>query len=715
MLLGKLLPRPQHDELPLRLMDIALPLQDKQGNFIGVLAAHLSLDWTYQLRKQLLDPIDEHGLEMVLINRGGDVIVGTERLPAKSANLSSLGTVAQAREGRIVTAVETWPDGRRYLTAAAPALGTHPYPGLGWSVLVRLDEASAFGEARRLGWITLVIGLLSALGFSGLIWWAMGRKLRPMEQLSQAAAAFDVNQPQSPLPAVAGDGEVAVFARSMSHVVNALGESRERFQTLFDHAPVAMAFVNPDGRLQLLNARFTALLGYDARHIPHVDQWFLQAFPDGPARSAARERWLLALQHIGQGPVPLPQAEYELRRFDGSTCIVEASGIALPDGLLVSFQDLTERRQAEASLRLWAEAFEHSDVGFMIADVKTNTIIAANPAFSRQRGYAPNALSGMPVKCLYPEQATSGLLAALERVNLEDHVVFESEHVTRDGHIFPVLIDVTLLRDDEGHPLRRIAHVLDLTERQRAAREILRLNTELEQRVVERTAELSAANRELNSFSYTVSHDLRTPLRTINGFVQLLDSECASTLGDDGREYLQRIQNGTRRMGELIEGLLALSRHTSKPLEREAVNLSAIAERRLAELMAADPMRHVAVNIEPGLVADCDASLAEALMVNLLDNAWKYSAKTDNAQICFCRDEVDGLRGFCVRDNGAGFDMARASHLFEPFQRLHHPSDFQGTGVGLATVRRIVDRHGGRITVQATPGQGARFCFTLRP
>lgn len=715
VLLGKLLPPPQHDELPLRLMDIALPLHDKEGAFIGVLGAHLGLDWTYQLRNQLLDQLDEPDLEMLLVNRLGDVIVGTGSLPAGKANLSSLDAVQQSLGGRTVTTVETWPDGRRYLTAAAPALGTHPYPGLGWAVLVRLDEATAFGEARRLGWITLGVGLSSALCFSAVIWWTVGRKLRPMERLSQAVAAFDVNSHQVPLPAVEGEGEVAVFARSMSHVVNALGESRERFQTLFDHAPVAMTFINPDGTIRLLNARFTEVMGYEARHLPDIEQWFMQAYPEGPSRDAARTRWQQALPHIGQATKPLPSFEHELRCFDGSTRIVEASGIALPDGVLVSLHDLTERRQAEASLRLWAEAFEHSDVGFMIADVKTNTVIAANPAFSRQRGYAPNELSGMPVRCLYPEHATAGLHAALERVNEQDHVVFETEHIARDGHTFPVLIDVTLLRDGEGRPLRRIAHVLDLTERERAAQEIRRLNAELEQRVVERTAELSAANRELNSFSYTVSHDLRAPLRTVNGFVELLVGECADALGREGREYLQRIQNGTRRMGELIEGLLALSRHTSKPLEREAVNLSAIAQRRLAELAAADPTRQVAVQIEPDLVADCDASLAEALMVNLLDNAWKYSAKTDDAQICFGRGEVDGLRGFCVRDNGAGFDMALASHLFEPFQRLHHPSDFQGTGVGLATVRRIVDRHGGRITVQAAPGQGARFCFTLRP
>ena len=715
VLLGKLLPPPELDELPLRLMDISLPLLDRQGHFIGVLATHLSLDWAYQVRHQLLDQLDVPGLEMLLVNRDGEVIVGSPTLPARDAtNLSSLTVFTGSKAGRVGTAIETWPDGRRYLTAAAPALGTHPYPGLGWTVLVRLDEATAFADARRMGWRALAVGLVSALMFSWITWWAMGRKLRPMERLSQAVADLDVNRPLVSLPEVAGSGEVAVFARSMARLVNALGESRERFQMLFDHAPVAMAFVAADGQVLLLNARFTQLLGYDIRHVPHVDQWFVQAFPEGPAREAARERWRNALPHVGKTPMALPTAEYELRCYDGSTCIAESGGIALPDGMLVSFQDLTERRRAEAGLRLWAEAFEHSEVGLLISDVRTETLIAANPTFAQQRGYTARELNGLPVASLYPERALPGLRDALEQAYVDDHIVFETEHITRDGRIFPVLIDLTVLRDADGRPVRRVSYVQDLTERERAAQEIRRLNTELEQRVVERTAELSAANRELDAFAAAVTHDLRAPLRTVNGFAQILLDEFAGLLGDEGRQHLQRIQDGTRRMGELIEGLLALSHHTNKPLDRSRVDLSAIAARRLAELAAAEPARQVVVEVEPGLEADCDAALAEALLVNLLDNAWKYSARTPQAHIRFCRDTVDGLSGFCVCDNGAGFDMAKAGHLFEPFQRLHHPSEFQGTGVGLATVRRIVDRHGGRITVQAAPGQGARFCFTLR-
>lgn len=715
VLLGGLLPRPARDELPLRLIDIALPLRDEQGTLIGVLAAHLSLDWTYELRDQLLAELDGMALEMLLVNRAGEVILGSNSLPAKQTTLSDVSVVQRALAGQIATAIETWPDGRPYLSAAAPALGSHPYPGLGWAVVVRAAEDAALGGARRLAQGTLLTGLLAALFFSGLVWWLVGRQLRPLQQLGKVAAGIDVNGPTVALPEPVGESEAAVFTRSLLRLVNALRQSRERFQDLFERAPVAIAFFSLDGRLLNRNGRFLQLFGAGSERLTDFAQWVDHAFPAGPDRDQAHRRWARVRQMAIDSPVEVPGAEYAIRRGDGTERIVDANVIVLPDGILTAFHDLTERREAEASLRLWGEAFEHSEVGIVIVDATRNTIVAANPAFSRQRGYTPQELAGCPSGCLFPAERSADLGRLHQLLGSRDHAVMESEHIARDGHTFPVLIDVSVLRDAQDRPVRRVAYVLDLTEREQAAREIRRLNEELEQRVIERTAELSAANRELGSFAGAVSHDLRAPLRNINGFVQILQSDFADALGSEGLAHLQRIQSGTRRMSELIEGLLALSRHTNKPLARETVNLSALAQRHLAELAAAEPARRVVVDIEPDLLADCDAALAEALMVNLLDNAWKYSSKTPEARIRFHRGTVDGVQGFCVSDNGAGFDMAKAQRLFEPFERLHHASEFQGTGVGLATVRRIVDRHGGRIVAQAAPGQGASFCFTLRP
>lgn len=714
-LLAKLLPPARWDELPMRLLDVSLPLHDKDGQFIGVLAAHLSLDWAYDLRTQLLASVEGDQMEMILFDGEGRVIVGSPGVPAMRTPLGGLESLRKSGEGQLHTLLETWPDGGRYLTTAVPAGGSGLFPGLGWTVVVRNAEDAAFIAADRLTLVTLLCGVIVALVFSMLMWLLVSRQMRPLERVSEAAQQMDANGLMKHLPEPRGEGEVAVFTRSLTSLVNALRESRERFELLFEHAPVALAFIAPDGKVLNTNAQFASLFGYGRHQIDHVDTWFRLAFPDPSLRSEAQARWQKARQATGQERVELPGGEYTVHRQGNGICIVETSAIAMKDGLLVAFHDLTGRRQAEADLHLWAEAFERSEVGLLVSDAVTNTIVAANPAFSRQRGYEPGELTGAPVDTLYPMRRHTDLQIILSALDTQDHCIFESEHIARDGRIFPVLIDVTVLRDAGGHVVKRVSHVLDLTDRKRAEQEVLRLNAELEQRVQDRTAELSAANRDLDSFAYSVSHDLRAPLRSVNGFAQILESDHAAQLGDEGRIYLQRIRQGTQKMAELIEGLLALSRYAKAPLHRETLDLSAMATRRLQELAAAEPDRLVTVEVQPGLSADGDASLTEALLVNLLDNAWKYTGKTEAPRIRVYAGELSGLWGVCVSDNGAGFDMIKAHRLFEPFQRLHQHSEFLGTGVGLATVRRIVERHGGQIRVMAAPGQGATFCFNLSP
>jgi signal transduction histidine kinase len=232
-------------------------------------------------------------------------------------------------------------------------------------------------------------------------------------------------------------------------------------------------------------------------------------------------------------------------------------------------------------------------------------------------------------------------------------------------------------------------------------------------RVRERTVELEAANKELEAFCSSVSHDLRAPLRILDGFCDALREECGPDLTTDAAESLGQIMGAARRMNELIDGFLRLSRSTRGELFREDVDLSSLAERILAEMARAQPERAVRWQVQPGLSAWCDARLAEVLLSNLLGNAWKYTGRTDNPLISFTGGGDNGARVFLVSDNGAGFDMALAPRLFAPFQRLHGQEDFPGVGIGLATVRRIVDRHGGTISVEAAPGRGATFRFTL--
>jgi light-regulated signal transduction histidine kinase (bacteriophytochrome) len=236
---------------------------------------------------------------------------------------------------------------------------------------------------------------------------------------------------------------------------------------------------------------------------------------------------------------------------------------------------------------------------------------------------------------------------------------------------------------------------------------------ELERMVAERTLELASANQELEAFSYSVAHDLRAPLRRIDGFSQLLLEDYAGKLDAEGSKYLQQIRKSAQEMGRLIDDLLALSRVTRSELRRERVDLTTLARSILARLQKNEPGRKAKLVISAGLSANGDTHLLSVVLENLLGNAWKFTGKRPLARIEVGARQEEGQRVFFVRDNGAGFDMAYAHKLFGPFQRLHSAAEFEGTGIGLATVQRIVRRHGGRVWAEAEVGRGATFYFTL--
>jgi PAS domain S-box-containing protein len=255
--------------------------------------------------------------------------------------------------------------------------------------------------------------------------------------------------------------------------------------------------------------------------------------------------------------------------------------------------------------------------------------------------------------------------------------------------------------------------VRDVSARKQTENEIRQLNESLERKVLVRTQELQRSNEELEAFSYSLAHDLRTPLRGISGFSAVLASNSADKLDATGLDYLRRIQSATRRMGDLMDDLLELAHASRVKLQRQDVDLSGIASLLAAELRDTDPKRRVEFIITPGIVASADPGLMRICLNNLLGNAWKFTSKKEYATIEFGRTAAAGTEAFCVRDNGIGFDPAFSGKLFGQFQRLHTESEYAGTGIGLAIVARVVRRHGGRVWAEGSVNQGAAFYFTL--
>lgn len=290
------------------------------------------------------------------------------------------------------------------------------------------------------------------------------------------------------------------------------------------------------------------------------------------------------------------------------------------------------------------------------------------------------------------------------------HVVLHQ--VMKGETIHYLEVTASPLKDSSGEIVGGIEIVRDVTGRIVSEKEILRLNQELEARVIQRTSELEAANRELESFSYSVSHDLRAPLRHISSFSSILSSEHGDRLSGEAKHLLGRIVAGCEKMGRLIDDLLELSYVSRHGLKRGEVDLSRIARRILTSLQEISPERGVEVEIDEGIVAKGDERLLEIVMTNLLDNAWKYTSRKEGALIRFGMQMIAGKPVFYVRDNGAGFDKSYSDKLFVPFSRLHG-QEFEGTGIGLAIVQRVIHRHGGKIWADSVEGEGATFYFTL--
>jgi PAS domain S-box-containing protein len=484
-----------------------------------------------------------------------------------------------------------------------------------------------------------------------------------------------------------------------------LRESEERYRSLFDLNPYPVwVYDRTSLRLLAVNSAATRNYGYSESEFLAMTILDIRPPEDVPVL-------LDHLSRFDDNHDPGP-GSWRHRTKDGSVFEVEITSHPLlfagRNAELVIAMDITARRRAE---RKTIGLLDSAPDAVVVVDQK-GKIVLVNAQVEKLFGHKRGELLGREMEILVPERLRNGHPAHRSMYVRDPRVRpmgpgLELYALHKDGHEFPVEISLSPLETEEGRLVS--SAIRDITDRKKADDELKELDRQLRRQ----NAELLAVNQELESFGYSISHDLRAPLRAIDGFSLALQEDCNDKLDPEGQGYLQRIRSATGRMGKLIDDLLELARMTRTEMHRERVDLSTLAEEIASQLRAADPGRQAIFTVAPDLMILGDRTLLRVLLENLIGNAWKFTSKQAIARV-----EV-GVRGqgdskvFFVRDNGAGFDMKYANKLFGVFQRLHDVSEYPGTGVGLASVQRIVHRHGGRVWAESTPGEGAAFYFQL--
>jgi PAS domain S-box-containing protein len=546
-------------------------------------------------------------------------------------------------------------------------------------------------------------------------------------------------------------------------------ESETKFRNLFENSTIGKSLTNLDGNI-LVNKAFCKIIGYSEEELKRI-KWTDITHPDDLQISND------IIQSLRDGKISVGRFEKRYIHKNGNIVWVDISTYLQkdkkgePQYFITSVLDITEGKRIEKQLRDSEKKFQYLFNNAQVALFRTSIdgkLIEINKRYAKVAGYSSieDCIAEFnAAQAWYDPNARKALLATLkEKGSVVDYEIkiipkdgtsiwiLFSAMLTKQGYIEGSLIDITDRKQAEEH-LRaaqvETTRLLAVTEHSReellgvvedlqaAEGENRRLNVELEQRVRDRTTQLEATNKELEAFTYSVSHDLRAPLRSMDGFSLALLEDYADKLDDQGKDFLNRIRSSSTNMAKLIDGLLDLSRLTRESMIIEDINLTDIVKKIMAELKNQQPERNLESLIQPELKAKGDARLIQAVMENLLGNAWKFSAKRNPAKIEFGllqnrnKEEVAGngdeeirhehqienLQSseliYFVCDNGAGFDMKYADKLFGVFQRLHRADEFPGTGVGLATVERVITRHGGRIWAEGKEGEGATFYFTM--
>jgi PAS domain S-box-containing protein len=665
---------------------VLVPILDERdaGRPLGVLVLRIDPEaYLYPFIKRW--PTPSRTAETLLVRREGDEVVFLNELRFQSNTALNLRApldrvalpAAQAAMGR-----ECIMEGIDY--RAVPVVAAlRAIPDSSWSLVARMDIAEVYAPLRERLW--QIVALIGALLFG------------------------------------AGAGTALVWRQQRIRFYRERAETEKeasRMATVVRDSNDAITIQDFQGRITAWNRGAERMYGYSEEEalVANIDR--LTA-PGKVAEQKDFIRRLIAGEAI---------TSFETQRVtkDGRVLDVWMTVTKLMDeagkpvGVASTERDITERKRTENALRESNDYLEnlinHANAPIIVWDPQFR-ITRFNHAFEFLTGRRADEVIGKSLELLFPPASVEGSMALFKKTTGgERWETVEISILHLDGSIRTVLWNsATLFTADGQTPVATIAQGLDITERIQAVAEVHKLNAELEQRVVERTAQLEAANKELEAFSYSVSHDLRAPLRHVQGYVDMLERETGNELSDKGRRYMKTITDVSREMGVLIDDLLAFSRMGRTEMSEANVNLDKLVQETLRDLETTTRGRNIVWKIPPLPGVQADRAILKLALTNLLGNAVKFTRPRDPAQIEIGSAGREGERAiFFVRDNGVGFDPQYAHNLFGVFQRLHRADEFEGTGIGLANVRRIIARHGGRTWAEGRLNEGATFFFTLK-
>lgn len=690
-------------------LPLAFPVRGGDGRAAGVVIAAAHLD-RFQ---SLVDSLDLPEKPITLFVKADATIIYCSDAPERHIGQSRRDdpitrSLLEMRSG-VLSGVSV--DGVERIYGFDPVTGTD------WLAIVGLDvapiRAGVTMSAVRQGLYGLGVLLLALL-----LSFVLSRRISgPVSALAAAVRGYGEGRRET-RAAVAGAREVAEVSMQMNRMFDTLAEqerslieSQDKLNGVLGSMDRALWSFAPDMSSMLFASASTEqIFGHTAEEFLAMPLlWLDMAHPEERKQvEAVIDRLALSGAEVLEYRIVLPEGGIRWVEIRWRH-VTDAEGRRLRlDGIVA---DITERKQAEEENRQLLAIVEQSLNEIYVFDAITLRYEYANGGALHNLGYSFRHLKLLTPLDLMPQQTEGSFARLIEQLLRREKAqqIFETVHRRSDGSEYPVEVHIQTV-EREGR-WKCLVVVIDITERQHAQSEIVKLTSSLEKRVSERTAELAQANAELESFIYSISHDLRTPLRAINGYATILVDEQKGRLDGEAVDMLQRIARGAVRMGDLIDDLLTFSRVGRTELNRMEVDMEAMARTVVEELRAAYPHAQVAIQAMPG--AQADPALLRQVMLNLVGNAMKFSSHRADAHIVIGAIQEGGLPVYFVRDNGAGFDARHAAKLFGVFQRLHQESEFPGTGVGLAIVKRIVERHKGRVWAESTPGKGATFLFTL--